>query len=171
MALFLLLTVLVQGLHLAPSRGFEVAFCDLLLRLARRIKDLNFVGLDGFEDIFRLLHVNVILFSATELGLVGCDDIDVIVEVLFLLCQLTVVLSRVLQVEELHEAEVLQVGLSILEERAVEFFILKRSQLLEHPNLKLCVPINIHANAVLISREELNDSLEEVRADFLDGLR
>ena len=94
-----------------------------------------------------------------------------IVKIFFLLGQFRVSLTRVLQVKELHEAEVLECLRLILEERVVELEIFCWPNVQEVSNLKLCVAILIFTYAPEVAGEQFNDGFEEVGADLPDRLR
>jgi len=115
-------------------------------------------------------HSFLFFFVAKLLGVVS-DDKHLVVKVLLFLRQLAVVLAGVLQVEELHKSEVLQVAVLVLEKRVVKLFVPLRPQPLEQANLKNCVSVVVLTDAVLVFAEQFDNGLEEVRANVSDGLR
>ena len=76
-----------------------------------------------------------------------------------------------LQVEELHESEVLQRRRLILEKCCVEFYVVRRPDMQKLLYQEDCVAILVFTHAVQVSRKQFYNCLKEMRANFTNSLR
>ena len=74
-----------------------------------------------------------------------------------------------LQIEELHEAEMLQRLRLVLEERVVKLDVLCRPVCSKLLYPKYCVTVLILLDPLVVPTEQLNDLFKEVATDCLNG--